>query len=251
MTDYIEAYREYRQEKTKVSMNGKLAPYDWVPSNASGPREIIYITLLDEHHRELSNSINHLARSICKLEAWSMVIKDKDDKEKLNLVIEFIDDIATITLNLPYVIRSRFIVSITKLSHQANLIKLKNFNDELPLDKFIYMEHFDMYTASWKCFRKLKPALEKINNKAYQGETGDFRSKYNHRYSPKIEVGISELIKRDKDIEGNVIYSFNKTPPLKLENIITALKKQHEYCLKVYELYQNLIAEQLESFDKR
>ncbi|UXD24680.1 hypothetical protein FORC065_1831 [Yersinia enterocolitica] len=250
MTDYIEAYREYRQVKATISMNGKAASYDWVPRSASGPREIIYNILLNEHHRELSNAINHFARLINKLEAWSIVIENKAEQEKFDLIIEFIDEVATIALNLPYAIRSRFIVSITKLSHQANLIKNESCNDELPSDDKMTICHVGIHGKGWWVMKKLIPTLEKISNNEYKNETDDFRNKYNHRYSPRIEIGIYDLVKREINGEGQVIYSLGSTPPLKLKNIIVTLKKQHECCLKVYELYQNLIAEQLESFDK-
>lgn len=211
---------------------------------------IAYSGFLEEHASELSNTINDFRRYIKSLSVWKIVIKDLDEQEHNNVVVEHIAPLATLALNMPYVIRSRFIYSIAHLSHQANRYQEKNWQDNLPIDKEIYFETADIYSNTWKRYKKLKTSLERIANKKYGIDTHDFRNKYNHRYSPRIEVGLSEFVVRNvKYVEnGNdqVSYAFGYQDPLMLEDIIPVLTTQLNQCLNSYEKYQALINEQLE-----
>ena len=201
--------------------------------------------MLDEHSRELANSINELQRYITSLKAWKGVIDNKNDNEKFEIVIEFVSPIATLAINLPYVIRSRFIYSVAHLCHQANQVKQKNWVDDLPLDNEIYFDVADKYSSLWKSYKKLKLALEKISNKQFQSDTYDFRNKYNHRYSPKIEVGLTGLVRRNVRDNGKVSYGFGYTKPLKIDQLLPALSGQYLACLKAFEEYQKLVQEHI------
>jgi len=202
--------------------------------------------MLSEHSSELANFINELLRHIKSLEAWKDVIDGKnDDDEKCEIIIEFVSPIATLAINMPYVIRSRFIYSVAHLCHQANQTKQINWVDDLPLDNEIYFETADKFCALWKRYKKLKLSLEKISNKKFQSDTYDFRHKYHHRYSPSIEIGLTGLVTRNVGDNGAVSYRFGYTEPLKIAQILPALAEQHANCLKAFEEYRKLINEHI------
>ncbi len=103
---------------------------------------------------------------IISLKGWSEVLdhSESDDKRR-QIVFEFVTPIATLAINLPYVIRSRFIYSVVHLCHQANRIKQPEWIDYLPPDDDIYFKYADQYANDWKKYQKLKFSLEKIATK--------------------------------------------------------------------------------------
>lgn len=151
----IDAYKQFLNNKKAIKPCGPPAPYHWykLPDPIPG-LWMPYSLMLDEHSRELANSINELQRYITSIKAWRGVIDNKNDNEKFEIVIEFVSPIATLAINLPYVIRSRFIYSVAHLCHQANQVKQKNWVDDLPLDNEIYFDVADKYSSLWKSYKK-------------------------------------------------------------------------------------------------
>src|SRR5712692_6336429 len=195
----LDSYKQFLDNRTTLSSSNLLISYSWYKlPNPLPPQWLVYNLMLSEHSSELANFINELLRHIKSLEAWKDVIDGKnDDDEKCEIIIEFVSPIATLAINMPYVIRSRFIYSVAHLCHQANQTKQINWVDDLPLDNEIYFETADKFCALWKRYKKLKLSLEKISNKKFQSDTYDFRHKYHHRYSPSIEIGLTGLVTRN------------------------------------------------------
>jgi len=242
----LNAYKQFLGNRATISPRGQLAPYGWYKLPSPLPSQwMAYSQMLSEHSRELANSINELLRYITNLEAWQGVIDGKDDDEKHKIIIEFVSPFATLAINMPYVIRSRFIYSVAHLCHQANKIKQTKWVDNLPLDDKIYFATADTYCALWKRYKKLKLALEKISNKKFQSDTRNFRHKYNHRYSPRIELGLTELVTRHVGDKSKVSYRFGHTKPLKINRLLLALTEQHANCLKAFGEYRELINEHI------
>ncbi len=157
------------------------------------------------------------------------------------MINEFISPIATISLNFPYVIRSRFIYSIAHLSHQANQVKEEGWVDNFPIDKEVYFEAANKYGQPWKEYKKLKLLLEKIANRKYCTDTGDYRHSYNHRFSRRIELGHTSFVTRIDNGNNGISYGFGSQEPLMLKDIIPLLKNQHELCLQTFTQYQALV----------
>ncbi|HEM49418.1 MAG TPA: hypothetical protein ENO27_04310 [Caldithrix sp.] len=175
---------------------------------------------------------------------------DLEDDLKHELIIEMIDPFATLSINLIYVIRSRFIFSAAHLCHQANMVKFKtDWKDDLPNDDKILFEHADKVGSSWKDYKKLKLALEKTSNKKFSTSTKDFRNKYHHRYSPRIELGHTEFVKR-KVGTNNTSYDMGYTEPLTLTLLIPLLSEQYVLFLKAYECYKKLVLSQITAIKK-
>ncbi len=224
-----------------------FAEYDWYKLNENLPIEwFAYDQFLSEHARELANTINDLRRYIVSLSAWKEVLENTSgEQEKYNVVTEYVSPIATLALNMPYIIRSRFIYSVAHLSHQANKIKQDSWIDDFPIDSEIYFEQADKYAKPWKRYTKFKQALEKIANKKYNESTHDFRNKYHHRYSPHIEYGLTGFVTRNVSTEGGVSYGFGETEPLKLKDIIPVLENQYSQCMSAFKKYQDIVNDQI------
>jgi hypothetical protein len=238
----LDIYKKFLELRFREKGPGKLADYKWYSLPESLPLELMaYSQMLSEHSQELSNSINELYRFIVNLKTWDQILHNLDEDFKYRLIIEMIDPFATLSINLVYVIRSRFIYSTAHLCHQANMVKFRSkWKDDLPDDEEIYFQHADKVGSSWQEYSKLKLALEKVGNKKFTEATKDFRNKYNHRYSPSIEIGHTEFIKRKVGV-GQVSYGMGHTEPLKLAFLVPLLSEQYVLFLRAYDYYKKLV----------
>ena len=248
----LQAYFEkYQSECLSESFPVKLlVDYNWYQHTQPAIADITwmpYHMMLDEFASELANTINELVRLTHRLSCWEKTITPLDDSEKLDVLLEFVFDPATVAINLQYVIRSRFIFATAHLCHQANrALQQTTWLDDLAMDDEIYFKQADQYGAPWKSYGKLKLALEKIANKDFQSSTFDFRNKYNHRFAPCIELGMSGFVTRQVDKKsGQVTYSLGSLPALKLPNIVELLWKQIDICRAAFSCFQVLVHDHL------
>ena len=242
---YTETYIKYR-ERIKEASFSKPVSYDWfaLPTQ-NGAEWFIYCETLKDLSRQLANDINHLWRDITKLEAWSEIISHYDEKEKLYLLVEFIETLAIVALNLPYAIRSRFIFSLSHICHQANRIKNSDWKDDLSNDRSINFKTMDSKCVGWKTYNNFKLRFSQIADDKFEENTSEFRHRFHHRIPVSVELGLTGLISRQKNQNGQVGYSIGGTRPLSLKKLVPILKDQYTKIVKCFEEYQILVTDQL------
>lgn len=242
----IETYQKYHGILEATTWVGKPAPYDWgrLPSPLCG-NWLAYSQMFKEFSIELANGLNALRRHTHELTAWRDVLATMNTQEQLDAAVDFVDPLATVALNLPYVIRSRFSFSAAHLCHQANRAKQgAKWKDDFPLDNKIMRGIEDKYGEGWGTYGVFKTCLEKIDAKDYREATCDFRNAYNHRFSPRIVLGVSNLVNRQVNEEtGAISYKFGATPALTLPRVVTALETQCEHAFRAFESFQQLVRE--------
>lgn len=88
-------------------------------------------------------------------------------------------------------------------------------------------------------------ALNTVDMGDYKTATDDFRSKHTHRFTPRVELGLSQSIKRlwTKG-EKAPSYGIGGSPPLKLDAVVQELKTQCVRLSVCYAEFQKLVAEQ-------
>lgn len=239
-------YRQYRAALKAAPFKGKFMPYSWGALPQTLPLEwMAYAEMFKEFSLELANIINDLTRYTHQLAAWRDVVQSLRDDGKFSVAIEFVDPLATMALNLPYVIRSRFIFAAAHLSHQAGRTKVpKGWKDDLALDDEIYFAQAETAGSPWKKWTKLKTKLERIGDKTYQAKTKNFRNTYNHRFSPRIVLGQTNMVTRNVDAKTKqVSYGFGGAEPLTLKLVVELLEEQCQYCYKAFEAFQKLVQE--------
>src|SRR5712671_3150374 len=154
----VALYRRYLAALRATPSEGCFMPYDW--TRLPNPLDALwlpYAKMLGEFAPELANTINDLTRGVQQLRAWAAVVPSLSDKQKQDACIEFIDALATITVNLPYVIRSRFICATAHLAHQANIVHDRpGWVDDLRLDQQIDMKDANARWQRWKTYPTLK-----------------------------------------------------------------------------------------------
>lgn len=225
---------------------GKYAPYEWgALPQALHMVWLPYSQMFNEFSGELANALNELVGYTHQLAAWRDLLAPMAQQQQLDAAVDFVDPVATVALNLPYVIRSRFIFASAHLCHQANRAKQGAiWKDEFPLDGEVWFDAADKYGKAWKRYNTFKTRLEKVGAKDYQAATHDFRNAYNHRFSPRIVLGISNLVTRQVNkATGAVTYGFGETPALTLPHIVEHLEIQCDRAHRTFESFQKLVRE--------
>lgn len=249
----VELYRQYREALDATVHGAQPVAYNWgnLPNPLNGVW-LPYSEMFNEFSREIANSLNTLNGYSLRLRVWNTVIVPMDDKEKLDAVHEFIDPIATIGLNLPYVIRSRFIFAAAHLSHQASRSREgASWRDDFPLDREVYFKAADKFGALWETYSTFKRCVEKFGNKQYQSVTRDFRNAYNHRFSSRFVIGITQIVTREVDAEAKSIrYTFGGMPALGLDFVAGLLDEQYQLGTEASSAFQALVREHEASISK-
>ncbi|WP_406626406.1 hypothetical protein [Acidovorax sp. SDU_ACID1] len=110
-------YRQYRAALKAVAFTGKYMPYEWGSLPPKLPFSwAAYSGMFQEFSQELANIVNDLTRYTHQLKGWRDLVHAFNDKARMDVAIEFIEPLGTLALNLPYVIRSRFIFAAAHLT---------------------------------------------------------------------------------------------------------------------------------------
>ena len=87
-------------------------------------------------------------------------------------------------------------------------------------------------------------SLVGLSGKKYRNETHDFRDSYNHRFSPRFVIGITQMVKREVDKEsGRVTYVGGGIEPLQLDQVATLLTMERDIAYRAFDAFQRLIHE--------
>ncbi|AZN73351.1 integrase [Georhizobium profundi] len=224
-------------------------PYDWInlPSTMPG-RWLPYSQMLNEFARELANSINGFTGDVRRLRAWSEIVQTLSNPEKLEVLREFIDPLSISAMIFPYAIKARFAFAVAHLSHQANRLRSDDWLDDLKVDHEIHFGMADAHAGGWRSYKRFKRAAEDINKRQFQEATGDFRNAYNHRFPPRMIIGITGIVKRHVPDDGSPpSYRIGGLPPLDLAVVVKLLKQERDRCYVTFDQFRDLVNEQTEA----
>lgn len=249
-------YSDYRTALQGVGLCTPFMPYGWFKppqtvklDSEFGRQQMVYRDQADEAARDLANGINHLIGLTRRLEAWKSVLDGLDLPQKNDLLHEFVQDLAATALLTPYTIKARFYFAIAHLSHQANCVRQgPQWSDDfmtLPEDWGINEEIAARLAKPWRSWRTLIRALNTVDNGGYKTATDDFRSKHTHRFTPHVELGITQMMKRlPSQNAGSPCYGVGGSNPVMLDVLVNELKKQCVGLSKCYRAFQQLVGEQ-------
>lgn len=223
---FFDVYARYRNKLKDLRWDVKLMPYDWlqIPSSVS-IEWFPFVEMAREHTKEIANDGNLLAISKDRLFVWSKVLNEfPNDQDKLEITVEFVTPVAHLAIDLPYAIRSRFILSVSHLSHQANRKKV---------------------ALHWNTFEQFNKKLALINNDAFKAKLLEARDKFHHRFPPSFVVGITQPIVRITEKSGKIAYGLEGFDPLSTEEVYAALEDQYQAVFECFSAYQALVQEQV------
>lgn len=249
-------YAAYRKALRQIDACTKLIPYKWFKppqtirlDAAFGHQQMVYRDLADDAARDLANGINHLIRLTMRLEAWHAVLAGLDIQQRNDLLYEFVQDLASTALLSPYTIKARFYFAVAHLSHQANcVLQGEQWSDDfvtLPEDRWINEEIAARFAKFWRSWKKLIKVLNTIDAGDFKAATDDFRNKHTHRFTPGVELGITQIMKRlPSKNDGEPCYGLGGSDPIRLETVVRELKTQCVRLSQCYSEFQKLVGEQ-------
>jgi hypothetical protein len=246
----LNTYRRYLEVSKGDPDHDRYADYGWeaLPEKLNAGW-LAYGLMLPEFSRSLANIVNQLGNYARRLIIWDKVLIDFDEDLKLELLLEFVDHIATISLNLLYAIQCRFAFAVAHLSHQANKCKLgREWKDDLPDDKKIKLKTTKKYARGWSSFANLEGSLSAIFSDQHQRDTDQFRDKFTHRVPTQVVLGHSTFVRRGKDLKGRgVEYEFGHRPPINIKLLGNELVGEFHRSLVAFQDFKMLVAEQSEA----
>lgn len=128
-----------------------------------------------------------------------------------------------------------------------NLIREAGWlESSLPVDDEIWMDSADRQGAPWRRYNRLKTRIEAIGGQRLRNATADFRNAFTHRFSPRVETGITNFATRHFDpATGSTYYSFGGTEPLGVKDLTVLLDAELDRCYAAFAAFQALVAEQV------
>jgi len=243
----IRLFTAYHEALDEKEIEGRFMPYRWWTSPERGSFVwMIYSQMLGEYATELANIVNDLTHNVHRLRAWARVIETLDDEERLAATHEFIDTLGTVSLGLPYAIKSRFAFAAGTLAHQANRTRDGNdWKDEFPDVRALYLHLVDPICSGWRKYGAFKRRVEPIAGTAFKDATEDFRNAYQHRFSARFVVGITNAVTRIVGEDGKVAYGIGGTEPLGLDRVADLLAIERDHCYRAFDAFRELVEEQI------
>jgi len=243
---YFDVYARYRSKLKDLRWDLPLMPYGWLQIPSSVPIEWLpFVEMAKEHAKEIANDGNLLAVSKDRLSVWSKVLKEfPDEGDKLEIANEFVMPVAHLAMDLPYAIRSRFILSVSHLSHQANRKKVANWKDDLKPDRNIDYKVMKKVSLHWDGFERFNERLAHINDDYFKTKLCEVRNKFHHRFPPSFVVGVTQPIVRITEKSGKVAYGLGGSNPLSTDEVCAALEEQYQAVFECFAAYRVLVQEQ-------
>jgi hypothetical protein len=256
---YLNVYSKYLDILLKQSSSSDRSYLDHnrykIPENTERTSHygFAFHIRAEEFTRELVNGINRFFLYLRYLKIWSDVLSTScNSKERDTILIDFIDPLAFICLNKPYLLKSQFTYTSTLLLNLSNSQKaMDTAKSESSVRKYNLIAddaHINYKTLkkegkNWENFDSFLEALDVIDNKEFREKTFNFRNKSHHGIPPEIEFGITSLIRLTEST-----WKIGGIKPLRVKNIINLLEQQHKACVCAFHSYWKLMGEQLESW---
>lgn len=245
---HFDLYGRFIEARPATEGVGRIMPYHWteMPERLAGAW-MAYSLMLDDFAREIANAMNAFTVNVRRLHAWAAVLDTLGEDERAEAMHEFVDPIATLCLLTPYAVRSRLIFATAHLCHQVNLARETGWlESSLPIDEEIWMNSADRQGAPWRRYNRLKTSIEAIGGQALRKATADFRNAFTHRFSPRVETGITNIATRHFDpATGRVWYAFGGTEPLGVKDLTMLLDAELDRCYVAFAAFQAIVAEQV------
>ena len=238
------AYADYRAAADPKPFALELAPYpDLTLKIEKSIHYIMVDSMLREHPQQIANDLNAVVRHYHQLQAWTQVLPNYTEQERMQIVSEFLELLGSYLLNAPHFLAQRFAYSVSHLAHQANLLTRPGAKeDELPVERQIGMSVMRKVATGWRAFAAFDAALSKLDDASFEQQTDNYRNKQHHRIPARFELGHTQMVSRIHGERG-VSYGIGGRAPLKFEELLAPLAAQHEQARKVFAAYLDLITE--------
>ena len=223
-----------------------------IPSDiAKGIKWFIFHNMAQDFIRELLNEINSFMTNIRHLDAWSKVNNQCPKDHKADLAIEMLSPAASCTINRVYVVKQRLIYVSSMLLHQTIMIIDPSRKDSHLVEKDININTLSQLNSASINITELKRSLRKIDDNSFRNKSRNFRSSYQHKIPPNIEIGLSAFVTRNDKEKGEISYGLGGQEPLTIKDILPILYEQHEICVSAFHQVWKSLNEQLDIWKRK
>ncbi|MDE1893682.1 MAG: hypothetical protein KGM46_04875 [Pseudomonadota bacterium] len=246
-TKELSRYQAFLEFKRAIAppTQGDFATYEDEKGATYDGHWLPYVELRQEAGMAIPNAINELTRYIHDLRAWDKATQGLGEDDLFEIAIAFVDQLATVAMNLPYVIQQRMLYAVAHLCHLANRTKIGSaWVDDLPEDRKINGAICDKYGNGWVAFPTFRRAVNLLNDVGYQADTEYFRERYTHRLPPRVLYGMHSMYSREKLPKG-AEYGLGGRQAMPIAKVVTALERQRNLALPALEAYRAIVDEQM------
>lgn len=99
-------------------------------------------------------------------------------------------------------------------------------------------------TEGWQGYTDFLMCFRELNNEEFSTVTRNYRDSNQHRYPPRVEMGHTEFVTRNRKDKNNM-YAITSKEPLRILDILPFLLKQYDISMNCYKLYDKIICNQL------
>lgn len=261
---HYEAY--HRILYTEPHSDIRMADFNWRRADGNDAtrlsRATFFNSMSDEFSEEIANHVNDLVVVTERLQAWSQHLDGISDKvELLDVLHEFVSPLAHHALGLPYALKQKFYFSYAHLANQAR--RLFDANDDLEADNRIDRDVARRYKGDWCRDDDFFEAVGALAAPDMAAETSNFRNAFHHQITPGIGLGITNRVKRYVSTGGKpslddaalqamgielptpgdrkVVYAMGGQPPLRMSEVVLALRKQIALAHECFDLFKEYI----------
>lgn len=247
--------------------------YDWRPfdrfrkynGRLSGNIDLHMFDVMSmESASEIANYANAFVKEIRNIWAWMRVLDGVDDEnERLDIWIEFVNIHIHYGIGLPYAIKQKIMFSFCGIAHRMRMFSDANYPDELAPKEKVNDKTFKKFTGDSAPGDRLIDFISNVDSKEFSIETGDFRNGFNHRVTPAVYLGMSELAERHfiiggtsnpfegkmielemrlpKSGERRAIYSLGGKKAIPLQQVLNAMIDQAKKIHDCFQLYKEFV----------
>jgi hypothetical protein len=191
----------------------------------------------------LTGQINGFLGDLFKLKTWEQVLPEYNEKQRLQLMDEFVEPLVIASLTAPYAVKNQIIFTAAQI---AIMLERGRGKAEIPEPRFMRFRHLEAWAGTWLYFKELKLALDDIGDEGFMDSTKDFRHRYMHRLPPRIATGLVANFRFER--EGKFLKYFpHFEEPLGLSDAISASVVQHRACATAFIAFWKMLRAKLES----
>jgi hypothetical protein len=137
------------------------------------------------------------------------------------------------------------------LLHQTTMIIDPSRKDSALNERDININNLRKLNSASINIAELESSLRKIDNNSFRNKSKNFRSSYQHKIPPNIEIGLSAFVTRNDKKKRKISYGLGGQKPLAIKDILPILYEQHEICVSAFHQVWKLLNEQLDIWKRK
>ena len=198
--------------------------------------------LINLSSHRLTGQINGMYDDILNLKAWEQILPDYNERQKLHLIVQFVEPLLVASLISPFAVKNQMVFVGTKIAILLEQGKRKN---KIPADREIKsIADMEEWAGKWPGFPELKIALSTLHSEDFTESTMNFRHRYTHRLPPRIGMGIVPNFRLEREGTGLRIYP-HMDEPLAISTAIAASVMQHRACVAAFHAFWFMLKSKL------